>query len=74
MEMCQQKLQAGHDIDEGLTAQKYTNEIVRPHVEPHVDNHALSKCGVGQTSYSKDKSGRPCLYDQHPVVTQEPRY
>ena len=71
MEMCQQKLQAGHDIDEGLTAQKYTNEIVRPYVEPPVDNHALSKCGVGQNILQQ---GRPCQHDPPPVVTQEPRY
>ena len=36
------KLQAGLDIHEGLSAQKYIDEIVRPHFEPHVDNHALT--------------------------------
>ena len=38
--MCQ--LQAGLDIHEGLTAQKYTDEMVKSHVKPHVDNHALA--------------------------------
>ena len=44
MEMCQQKLQAGLDFhdNDGLTAQKYIDEIVRPHVKPHVDKHALA--------------------------------
>ena len=42
MGMCHQKLQTGLDIHEGLTAQKYFDEMVRPHVKPHVDNHALA--------------------------------
>ena len=39
--ICQQQLQAGLDIHEGLNAQKYIGEMVRPQVKPHVDNPAL---------------------------------
>ena len=46
MGMCQQKLQAGLDIHEGLTAQKCIGEIFRPHVKPRVDNHALADSTV----------------------------
>ena len=38
-----------------------------------ISMHCLN-AGWDKTSYSKDKSGRPCLYDQHPVVTHEPKY
>ena len=34
------------DIHGGLTAQKPTDDILRPHVEPHIDNHALANKGV----------------------------
>ena len=44
--MCQQKLQAGLDIHEGLIAQKYIDEIIKPHIKPHVDNHALADSTV----------------------------
>ena len=40
--MCKQKLQADLDIHEGLTAQKYIDAMVGPHVKPHVDNHSLA--------------------------------
>ena len=30
------------DIHGGLTAQKYVDEVLSPHVEPHIDNHALA--------------------------------
>ena len=46
MGMCQQKLEAGLDIFEGLTAQKYIDEIFRPHVQPRVDNHAMADSTV----------------------------
>ena len=31
------------DIHEILTAQKCTDHIFRPHVEPNIDNHALEE-------------------------------
>ena len=46
MGMCQQKLQAGLDICDGLTAQKYIAEIVRPNFELHFVNHALADSNV----------------------------
>ena len=53
------KLQAGREIHEGLTAQKYI-EATRAHVEPHVDNLALVDSTVlmrdGGNSYSKENS------------------
>ena len=60
------KLQAGLDIHEDLTTQKYVDEIVRPHVGPHIDNHALAD--------SKDKSGRSCQCNQPRIVSLESRY
>ena len=58
--MYQQKLQAGLNIHEGLTAQKQIDEIVRPRVKPQVDNYVLADntlcVGWSKTSYSKDKS------------------
>ena len=30
------------DIYGGLTAQKYTDDILGPHNEPHIDNYALA--------------------------------
>ena len=30
------------DIHGGLTARKYIDDILRPEVEPHIDNHALA--------------------------------
>ena len=41
--MCQQWLQTGHSWHYGgLTAQKYTDHILGPHNETHIDNHALA--------------------------------
>ena len=41
--MCQQWLQTGLSWHYGgLTAQKYTDHIIGPHNEPHIDNHALA--------------------------------
>ena len=41
--MYQQWLQTGLSWHYGgLTAQKYTNHILSPHDEPHIDNHALA--------------------------------
>ena len=57
----QQKWQAGLDIHEGLIAQKYIDEIVKPHVEPHVDNHALADSTVlirGGTKTSTTRMGQ----------------
>ena len=34
------------DIHGGLTAQKHTDDILRPHVEPHIVNHVLANRGV----------------------------
>ena len=77
--MYQQKWQAGLDTHEGLLAQKDIDEIVRPHVEPHVDNHALADSTVlirGGTKnlYNKDKSGRSCQCNRPAVVSRETRY
>ena len=38
---------AASHIHRGLTAQKYTDDILMPHVKPHIDNHAL----VDQTAF-----------------------
>ena len=46
MGMCQQKLEAGLDIHEGLTAKKNIDEMGRPHAKPHVDNPALANSTV----------------------------
>ena len=41
--MCQQWLETGLSWHYGgLTAQKYTDHILGPHNEPHIDNHALA--------------------------------
>ena len=41
--MCQQWLQTGLNWHYGgLTAQKYTDHILWPHDEPHIDTHALA--------------------------------
>ena len=41
--MCQQWLQTGPSWHYGgLTAQKYTDHILRPHDKPHIDRHALT--------------------------------
>ena len=41
--MCQQWLQTGLSWHlRRLTAQKYTDHILGPHVEPHIDNHVLA--------------------------------
>ena len=41
--MCQQWLQTGLSWHYGgLTAQKYTDHILGPHNEPHIDNHTLA--------------------------------
>ena len=81
MGMCQQKLQAGLDIYQGLTAQRYTDEIFRPHFEPHIDGNALADStvlmGVGQNLPQQrcmDKSGPSRQCDQPPIVSQESRY
>ena len=63
-ELCylgQQKLQAGLDIHEGLTAQKYIEEIVRPHVKPHVDNHAQADSTVFMRGLTKPHTSRIVL-------------
>ena len=45
--MCQQWLQTGLSWHlRRLTAQKYTDHILGPHVEPHIDNHVLADRGV----------------------------
>ena len=41
-----QVLQAGLDIHGGLTAQEYIDEILRPHGEPHINNHALANRSI----------------------------
>ena len=52
--MCQQLLQTGLIWHYGgLTAQKYTDHILRPHDEPHIDYHALAD----ELSSSQDKRG-----------------
>ena len=43
------------DIYGGLIAQKYIDEIIRPHVESHIDNHAC----VGREI---------CLYTRKPRI------
>ena len=52
MGMFQQKLQAGLDIHEGLTAQKYIDEMVKPHFSHTLITMrwqiALSLCGAGR--------------------------
>ena len=41
--MCHQWLQTGISWHYGgLTAQKYTDHILGPHNEPHIDDHALA--------------------------------
>ena len=45
--MCQQWLHTGLSWHYGgLTAQKYTDHILRPHNEPHIGNHALANIAV----------------------------
>ena len=56
--MCQRKLQAVLDIQEGLTAQKYIDKIVRPHVETHVDNYALTDSTVLMRGGAKPHAAR----------------
>ena len=58
MAICQQKLQAGLDIHEGLTAQKYIDEIVRPHFMPRVDTHALADSTVFMRDGAKPHATR----------------
>ena len=58
MEMCQQNLQAGLDIHKGLTAQKCIDEMARPHVKPHVDNHALANSTVFMRGGAKPHAAR----------------
>ena len=58
MEKCQQKLQAGLDIHEYLTAQKYIDEIVKPRVKPHADNHALADSTVFMRGGAKPHTAR----------------
>ena len=54
------KLQAGRELNEGLTAKKYIDETARANVEPHIDNLALVESTVfvqdGENSYSKENS------------------
>ena len=52
------KLQAGLDIHEGLIAQKYIDEIVRPHVKPHVGNHAFADTIVFMRGGAKHHTAR----------------
>ena len=56
--MCQQKVQAGLDTHEVLTAQKYTDEMVRPHVKPRFDNHALAESTVFMRDGTKLRTER----------------
>ena len=58
MGMCQQKLQASLDTHEGLIAHKYTDEMVRPHVKPHVNNHALADSTVFMRGGAKPHTAR----------------
>ena len=44
--MCQQKFQAGFGNHEFPIAHKYIDEIVLPHVKPHVDNRTLTDSTV----------------------------
>ena len=56
--ICQQKLQAGLDIHEGRIAQKYIDEIVRPHVNLHIDNHTLADSTVFMRGGAKPHTAR----------------
>ena len=58
MAMCLQQLQSELDIHEYLTAQKYIDEIVRPHVKPHVDNHAVEDSTVFMRGGAKPRTAR----------------
>ena len=58
MGMCQQKLQAKFDINQDVTAQKYIDEIVRPHVDPHIDNNALTDSTVLMQGGAKPQTTR----------------
>ena len=45
------------DIHGGITSQKYIDYILRPHVEPHIDNHVLADRAVFMQdgAYRQDK-------------------
>ena len=58
MGMWQQTLQAGLSIREGLTAQAYIDEIVRTHVKPHIDSHALADSTVCMRGRAKPQTAR----------------
>ena len=56
--VCQHRFQASLDIQKGLTAQKYIDEIIRAHVKPQVDNHALADSTVIIRGGTKTHSAR----------------
>ena len=61
MGMCQQTLQVELAIHEGLTAQKYNDEIVGPHVKSHVNSNALGDSTVYMRGGTKPHTARISL-------------